>query len=980
MKLTFLGGADEVGASSTLIEISGKRLLVDAGIRISSKSARGIESDQLPDLRQVSEAGGPDFLLVTHAHTDHTGALPLILEQYPHVPVIATAPTLALVRILQADAQNIMKSRHEAEGELPLFDEIAVQRLLDAFQLIEFRQPLRLGDGLQVTYHPAGHILGAATLVLESDEGILTMSGDLSMTPQRAVVKATLPRIKSDFLVLESTYGGKLHANRAAEEKRLIETLKGVVERGGKAIIPAFALGRAQEVLQILLAYRDEIDAPVWADGMVRSVCRGYNQFRDLLPEKTIKLAGDDDLFFRKNVKAVQSPVQREEIARSDGPAIIVASSGMLTGGPSAAFVRWLADDERNAIFLTGYQDEESPGRFVQRMVKERQEGQDVTLRIDDASVTLRCEIGTYSLSAHADDAELLSITDALGADNVALVHGDPAARSTLAAHLRERGKHVHMPVSGRSIELKFTARPWAIGAVKKGAEARPLDPAALWEAVKESAGSYFSARELAIAWWGDENRASEANSILETDGIYFAADWRRTHTYRVRTAEQVSRTKRQRSIMAAYPDIVGKIVVLRDVNQKPRVGIVEDAGIDSFRATALKAKGRNYHGDALLWVIGNMDDAPKIEGKGRIATLNALLQQAEATRDKLLPFDKRQTLVRAAQPIDPTTLVPQNLPEGVHPMTALLSIVLGLAKDGAYHVDGKLLPLQAQAEEPMEMNIARQTAMAAFPAEAHLRKAGMDTLRKQLTLYFDFPNRATELYAEPIEMLGELTKWDVIVAPDVNQQALGTALIELLPTGAQIVKGPSFFIDKGEVGAEISGLDDPATLIEKYENLTGFRLLLNTRGENNTASAAVTTTAKAPSGRTQLEINAAYKAIKDALEPHGLYKTSLKQGGIVLSFISPQVGNRQMDAIQQLAEQTGYELSIHPHPNQNAILQVAQQLIRQGNLTVRKGPSIYVDRGEVVYAVAGEPNENDVAQIMQVFEDTTGYRLVITA
>lgn len=978
MKLTFLGGADEVGASSTLIEISGKRLLVDAGIRISSRSTRGIESDQLPDLRQVSEAGGPDYLLVTHAHTDHTGALPLILEQYPHVPVIATAPTLALVRVLQADAQMIMKNRHEEEGELPLFDEIAVQRLLDAFQLVEFRQPVRLGDGLQVTYHPAGHILGAATLVIESDEGILTMSGDLSMTSQRAVVKANLPRVKSDFLVLESTYGGKLHANRSAEEKRLIETLKGVVERGGKAIIPAFALGRAQEVLQILLNFRDEIDAPVWADGMVRSVCRSYNQFRDLLPEKTVKLAGEEDLFFRKNVKAVQSPVQREEIARSEGPAIVVASSGMLTGGPSAAFVRWLADDERNAIFLTGYQDEESPGRFVQRMVKERQEGQEVTLRIDDASVSLRCEIGTYSLSAHADDSELLTIADSLGAEHVALVHGDPGARSTLAAHLRERGKHVHMPVSGRSIEMKFAARPWALGALKKGGEARPLNPALLWESLKESAGSYFSSRELAIAWWGDENRASEANAVLETDGVYFAADWRRTHTYKVRSEEQVKRTQRQRAIMAAYPDIVGKIVVLRDVNGKPRVGIVEEAAIDSFKATALKAKGRNYLGDALLWVIGKMDDAPKMEGKGRIATLNAMLQQAEAIRDKLLPFDKRQTLVRAAQPIDPTTLVPANLPEDVHPMTALLAVVLSLAKDGANNVEGKLLPLQAQAEEPMEMNIARKTAVAAFPPEARLRKAGMDTLRKQLTLYFDFPNRATELYSEQVEMLAELTKWEVIISPDVNQQALGAALIELLPSGAQIVKGPSFFIDKGEVGAEISGLSDPAILIQNYEDLTGFRLLLNVKGDNN-APAANVGTSKSPASNTQMEINAAYRVLKEALEPYGLYKTSLKQGTIVLSFISPQVGSRHLDTIQHLAEQTGYELAIHPHPNQNAILQVAQQLVRQANLAIRKGPSIHVDRGEVAFAVTDEPDENDVAQIQQVFEEMTGFKLVIT-
>ena len=148
MQLTFLGGADEVGASSTLIHMGGKVILVDAGIRISPKTSRGIQNDQLPDLSLITEAGGPDYILVTHAHTDHTGALALVVEQYPHVPVFATRPTVDLTRILQADAQRIMHSKQEAEGELPIFDEIASARLMDAFQPVEFGQPVRLGDGL----------------------------------------------------------------------------------------------------------------------------------------------------------------------------------------------------------------------------------------------------------------------------------------------------------------------------------------------------------------------------------------------------------------------------------------------------------------------------------------------------------------------------------------------------------------------------------------------------------------------------------------------------------------------------------------------------------------------------------------------------------------------------------------------------------------------------------------------------------------
>ncbi|MEO8394198.1 MAG: MBL fold metallo-hydrolase, partial [Chloroflexota bacterium] len=501
MRLTFLGGADEVGASGTLIEIGGKKLLVDAGIRISAKQRKGVGDDQLPDLRLISEAGGPDYILVTHAHTDHTGALPLVVERYPHVPVFATEPTIALVRILQADAQRIMKTRQEQESELPLFDEIAVQRLLESFQPVEFRRTIKLGERVQATYHASGHIVGAGSIVIESDEGTLVMSGDVSLSPQRAVVRAALPNIKADALVLESTYGGKLHANRAAEEKRLIETLRIVIDRGGKALIPAFALGRAQEVLQIILKNRALIDAPVYVDGMVRAVCRAYAMFTDWLPEETVKAAKDQPLFFRDAVKSVETLAQRAEIANGAGAAVIVSSSGMLTGGPSAYYAKALAGDLRNAILLTGYQDEESPGRLLQRAIRDRELGEDVTIRIEGQPVTVRCDLGTYSLSAHADEAELVSAAEAFAADEIALVHGDAPARHSLATALRARGRVVRLPQSGQAFDWNFDKKPWRIAKTASGQHLGALDAAALWQALAAHSGDFYSARELAQMW-----------------------------------------------------------------------------------------------------------------------------------------------------------------------------------------------------------------------------------------------------------------------------------------------------------------------------------------------------------------------------------------------------------------------------------------------------------------------------------------------
>lgn len=980
MELTFLGGADEVGASSTLVRIGGKLLLVDAGIRISPRTSRGIANDQLPDLHPISQAGGPDYILVTHAHTDHTGALALVVEQYPHVPVLATRPTIALTRILQADAQRIMAGKLEADGELPIFDEVASQRLMDAFQPVEYRQPIRLGDGLQVTYYPSGHIAGAAALVLESEEGTLVISGDVSLADQRAVVRADLPRLKADALVLESTYGGRLHANRLAEERRIIETLARIAERGGRALIPAFALGRAQEILQIILAYRDRLDVPVYADGMVRAVCRAYGTFTDLLPEATVKAAGDGSLFFRETIKPVESAAQREQIMSSGEPAVVVASSGMLTGGASAVYGRRWAGDPRNAILLTGYQDEEAPGRFLQRLMRERQEGQEATVKIDGQPVTVRCDVDTYSLSAHADEGELVSLAEALNPDDIMLVHGDPGARHSVATALRQRGRRVLTPQIGQTIRLAYAPRPWALGRVRSGSETRPLDPAALWEALKSQAGSFFSASELARMWWGDDARRAEVSQAL-AGSVYFSADWRQRDTFQVLTPEQAARRQRQRAIMRAYPDLVGRLVVLRDVNNRVRAGVVTAASEEAFEASVHGAKGRHYPGDALVWPLERWEREPG--DKSTLAQIGDRLRAARALQDTLLPYERRLALVSAGQPVNPAALLPAALPDGATPDLALLAVTLALAHDGAaLALDDSgqpvgLIPRRAAQGEPLEQNAAREMALAAFPPEARLRKVGLEVHRRRMTLAFDFPARAAEVYAATIEQLMDQTGWDVQVSPAVNQQALGAALDELLVNGGRVVKGPSFHMDRGEVQAEIEGVDDLPALEQRYLTLTGFRLRAATRGAGQPVSAGA---AQPPAGGDRMEINAAYAAVKAALEPLGLYRAGLKQGEIVLTFISPQVGARHAAIIAALARETGYPMSVHPHPNQQEIIQAAARIAREAGWVVRKGPGIHVDRAEVVLKLAAAPPAAELEEAARRFTEQTGYTLVVSA
>ncbi|MDX2077815.1 MAG: MBL fold metallo-hydrolase [bacterium] len=975
MNITFLGGADEVGASSTLIEIAGKRILVDVGIRISPKTNRGIQNDQLPDLHPISAGGGFDYLLVTHAHTDHTGALPLVVEQYPHVPVLATRPTQVLTRILQADAQRIMKTKQEEEGELPIFDEIASQRLLDAFQTVEFNQPIHLGEGLQVTYHVAGHIAGAAMLVFESEEGTLVMSGDVSLNQQRAVVSAKVPRIKADALVLESTYGGRLHANRDAEEKRIIASLKAVTEGGGKALIPAFALGRAQEVLQIILAYRDQLDVPVYVDGMVRAVCNGYATFPDLLPINTVKMAGEKHLFFREKVKAIQTNAERDAMLADDAPAVIIASSGMLTGGASAMYAKKMAGNPKNAIFLTGYQDEEAPGKMLQRLMKAREEADgEGTIKIDGQPVTVRCMIDTYSLSAHADEAELVSMAEAMDAGEIMLVHGDPSARHSLATRLRQRGRRVLTPRIGQTEHFNFPKRPWGIARIVTGDKTESLNAQALWESLKGQAGNFFSARELAQMWWGDGERAGEVIKSL-ANSLYFSQDWRRKDTFQVKTAEQIQKARDSRAILLAHPDLVGKLVVLRDTNNRPHIAVVVGASEDSFEAEVQGAKGRQYAGDALLWVIGKWE---KETGVGMKTQLNALATRIKTLQDTVLPFDIRQRLVSDAKPILPDWLIPNPLPEGVTGLEALAAIVMAMAQDGATLEQDGLLPKRALQDGPVEQNRAREMAMEAFPPEARLRKVGMEIQRKRLMLTFDFPERAPQKWIDIIDQLEESTGWEVHTTPATNQGALGDAVYELLPQGARLVKGVSYYMDKREVVADIADItpETLSALKAAFLDLTGFKLVTPTVAGVNTSATVAST--PSPVGR-QMEINATYGLIRSRLDGHGLYKASLKGGGIVLSFISPQVGNRHREVMNELSVQTGYPMSIHPHPNQQEILMIANRMVRELGWSLKKGIGIHTDRAEVSITLMTAPDEVALLTATAEFLEMTGYLMVVT-
>jgi Cft2 family RNA processing exonuclease len=508
MKISFCGGAGEVGASCFLLKISGKNIVLDAGVRMNTQ-------DSLPALNLIQENGGVDAICVSHAHLDHSGSLPILSREFPDARIYMTHATKDLTRVLLADSLKIMENR---EAEIPLYAEIHVKNALDRIVCFSPGYTFRPWNDteLTVTFYNAGHIAGAAAIYITSTEGSFFYSGDFSTFPQKTVAGAAIPRLRPDFAVFESTYGDRLHSNRAIEENRLINQVREVIAAGKKILIPAFALGRAQEIMLMLKKAINKGELPafkIYVDGMVKDISRVYQLNPNYLHHfQAKKIWRGQEIFYDDNITAVTGrQPQRDQIVSDPAPCCIIASSGMLTGGPSQWYAQKLAGDPDNYIALTGYQDEESPGRHLLDLADlpcdtERR------LKLGELSLSVKCGIGKYGLSAHADKTEIIALVHSLAARHVFLVHGQQATTTALAREIQAeyRGR-VYAPANGETFDPKIavprkqlTKRHLPTLAKRTAPEAADLPE--LWRFIIEQCGPAvgFTVEELLFAWSGN--------------------------------------------------------------------------------------------------------------------------------------------------------------------------------------------------------------------------------------------------------------------------------------------------------------------------------------------------------------------------------------------------------------------------------------------------------------------------------------------
>ena len=453
LRFTALGGGAEVGRSSYLIEIGASRILVDCGLAVGRREFE----DTIP---AIEDLGAIDAVVLTHAHTDHIGWLPaLTRQQESPVSIYCHEATAAIVPIMLDDARGHYERMHAQRQRIAAHDPSArpPREHYTEDDLYDVETRLRAvgfsdrtdmaGTEVSLTLYPAGHILGAASVLLEGGGRRVLVSGDISSEPQATILPAIPPSDLDavDLLVLESTYGNRPRDPADDQQRTLIEFVRRTTEHG-TAILPCFALGRAQEVLSLLQRARaaGELDrsTTIWVDGLIRKINPIYAE------RGRLDTAGLDV------VEAGERSLAIDDCRRADARAVVVTTSGMLTGGPVVEWGEALLGDPRNRMALLGYQDEGAPGGALRQLQRQGRPPHELRFRREDGEDELVLRISgpvrEIGLSAHADQTGLVRYAQAIPARNIALVHGDPGAQADLAARLdaHPTAETVHCPGS----------------------------------------------------------------------------------------------------------------------------------------------------------------------------------------------------------------------------------------------------------------------------------------------------------------------------------------------------------------------------------------------------------------------------------------------------------------------------------------------------------------------------------------------------
>ena len=452
MKLKFLGATGTVTGSKYLLQHNDVRVLIDCGLFQGLKKLRLQNWDTLPvDPSSISA------VILTHAHIDHSGYIPLLVRNGFKGKIYCSKATNELCKILLPDSGYLQEAdanranRHsysKHKPALPLYSQKDAEKSLEKFKVVDFGQPYDLGDGLTVSLSRSGHILGSSFVQINDGQTSVVFSGDIGRTNDPVMNAPTVIQ-HADYLVLESTYGDRLHKDESPA-KMIGDIIRTTAARGGSVIIPAFAVGRAQSILYYIdaLFKAGSIPAiPVFLDSPMaikttKLLCNHPNEHRlpQLLCSEVSNVA-----------KYVQTAEDSKALDHTNGmPRVIISASGMATGGRILHHLKHYLEDARSTILLTGFQ---AAGTRGSRLLAGEKE-----IKIHGKMWTVRAEIqALHNISAHADYKEILDWLEHFEKPpkNTFITHGEPHASVSLKAKIEDQFNwNVFIPVYLQEVEL----------------------------------------------------------------------------------------------------------------------------------------------------------------------------------------------------------------------------------------------------------------------------------------------------------------------------------------------------------------------------------------------------------------------------------------------------------------------------------------------------------------------------------------------
>ena len=439
-----LGAGQEVGRSCILVKINGFKILLDCGVHMGfnddrkfpdfkrllkkNKSKESTKTQQLPLSSKDNNSNSifkniedkkndytnvVDLLIISHFHLDHCGALPYFTELLGYKgPILCTQPTKAILPVTLEDFRKIMG---EYRGEKSLLLPEQITECVRRIQTIEVGETRVFNEKIKVTCFYAGHVLGAAMFHIDIDGYTVAYTGDYNTICDRHLAGAYMPKIYPDVLMTETTYGDKVRDTKRVREREFLKKIQETIDKGGKVLIPIFALGRAQELCIVLDTYwkRTNCQVPIYFAGPMAKKANFYYKLFQNWMNSTVK-----NLFISNNVFDFKFVKQGDKtLMKGNKPMVIFATPGMLHGGLSLSIFKEIAPDPKNCVIIPGYC---SAGTVGNRILS----GEKV-IEIDKTKINVNCEVYYMSFSAHADAKGLLQLIKNVQPRNVMLVHGD---------------------------------------------------------------------------------------------------------------------------------------------------------------------------------------------------------------------------------------------------------------------------------------------------------------------------------------------------------------------------------------------------------------------------------------------------------------------------------------------------------------------------------------------------------------------------